>query len=150
MTGDAVVRQTWIKRFLLVAVGAAIGFNGVVVAVAPDRIATTYGVQVAAGDVEVLLRHRAVMLALLGALVVASAIRQQLRSAVSSAAALSMASFVVLALGGDLNEQQRRVALLDVLLLALLGLALALPDRNPAPPGPARQVPTPPTSCTTL
>lgn len=56
-----------LKRVLLVTVGMGIGLNGVIVAVAPGRIPATYGIAVDGPDVAVLLRHRAILLVLLGA-----------------------------------------------------------------------------------
>ncbi len=118
-----------VKRAGLVLVGAAVGVNGLLVTVAPQRIGPTYGVSVDGPDDEVLLRHRAVMLALIGALLAASALDRRLRPAAVTAAALSMASFALFALSADVNGEQRRVALIDVALLVVLAAVVALPER---------------------
>ena len=117
------------KQAALVAVGTAIGFNGLVVAVAPGRIGDTYGVTVDGPDDELLLRHRAVLLALVGSLLVTSAFRRELRSAAVPAAALSAGSYALFGLLGEVGPQQRRVALGDVALLVVLAAATAVPDR---------------------
>lgn len=132
----------WCKRPLLLLVGVAIGANGVVVAVAPARLEATYGIAAGGPDAAVLLRHRAVMLGLIGAALVAAAFRRELRPAAVPAAAVSMAAFAVFALTADVNDQQRRVAVTDLVLLVLLGTAAALPDRRGPEPGRGERVRT--------
>lgn len=122
------------KQALLVVVGAAIGANGLAVAASPGRIPATYGVVVGGPDDAVLLRHRAVMLALIGATLAASAVRRELRSAAIPAAALSMTAFTAFALTAQVNDRQRRVAIADAVLLVLLGAAAVMPEgAGPAP-----------------
>lgn len=117
------------KQVAMMGVGAAIGLNGLVVAVAPKRIGPIYGVAVDGPDVVVLLRHRAVMLALIGSLLATSAFRRELRPAAVSAAALSMASFALFAMLADVSREQRRVAVIDVALLVVLAVVTVVPDR---------------------
>ncbi|HXV92966.1 MAG TPA: hypothetical protein VD813_06690 [Pseudonocardia sp.] len=119
-----------VKRAVLVGVGIVLGFNGVVVTVAPTRIPDTYGVTAEDPDLEVLLRHRAVMLAIIGLVLVASGFRRELRAVGVPAAALSMIAFVLFARSTEVNEHQQGVATIDGVLLALLALAVALPDRG--------------------
>ncbi len=121
------------KRVLFVGVGVAIAFNGVVVVVAPGRIGSTYGLPddgTNDGDVAVLLRHRAVMLALIGAGLAVSAFRREVRIVAVPAAAVSMATFAGFAFAGDVNAVQRRVAVADVVLLVVLAIAAASPERR--------------------
>src|SRR5688500_3655341 len=94
------------KRLLLAGVGVAIGFNGVAVAASPGLIPAVYGVPVDDADTTVLLRHRAVLLALIGSLVVASALRPPLRPAVTAAAAASMATYALFAFSADVDAAQ--------------------------------------------
>lgn len=118
------------KSVLLVIVGVGIGVNGVVVAVAPQRLQATYGIEVDGPDVAVLLQHRAVMLALIGLGLVASAFRRELRAAAVPAAALSMATYAMFALAADVNDRQHRVAVADLTLLGLLAAAAVIPERG--------------------
>lgn len=113
-----------------VPVMAGIGFNGVVIAVAPGRLPATYGIGLDGPDVTVLLRHRAVLLALVGGLLVVSGFRRELRPTAVAVAVASMSAFVLFARGADTNQEQRQVALLDVLLLLLLGAASVVPDSD--------------------
>ena len=123
----------WLRRFkrvLLVTIGLGIGFNGVIVAIAPERIQATYGIVADDPDVAVLLRHRAVMLALIGSLLVVSAFRRELRFAAIAAAAISMATYVLFAFTTESNDPQRQVAVIDVVLLVLLAVATTTLDRR--------------------
>ncbi len=115
------------RRALLVAIGLGIGFNGVVVAVAPERIQVTYGIAADDPDVAVLLRHRAVMLALVSAF----------RPVAVPVAAISMATYVLFASTAEANDSQRQVAVVDVVLLVLLAAAAVPWDRR-EPPYPPR------------
>jgi hypothetical protein len=127
------------KRVLLTAVGIGIGFNGVVVAVAPGRIPATYGIAADGPDVAVLLRHRAVMLALIGSVLVVAAFRRELRCTAVSAAAVSMTAYALFALTAEVDDPQRRVAVADVVLLVMLAAAAAAPDRWELPRLPVRR-----------
>jgi hypothetical protein len=119
-----------LKRVLLVGVGSAVAFNGVVVAVAPARIPDTYGVAAEGPDLVVLLRHRAVLLAVVGLALAVSGFRRELRVLAVPAAGAGMGAFALFAAGAEVNGHQRGVAVLDGVLLALLALAVALPDRR--------------------
>ncbi len=119
-----------VKRGLLMVVGVGIGSNGAVVTLAPERIQPTYGISAQDLDVTVLLRHRGLLLSLVGLLLVVSGGRRELRSAAVPVAAASMAMFVFLALTSGSNTQQRNVAYGDLGLLALLSAAVAIPDHK--------------------
>ncbi len=106
---------------LLVAVGLTQCLPGLLL-FAPSRIPTAYGIVFDGPDLTLLLRHRAVLLAIPGILLLVSAALSDLRWAAISACALSMSSFVViLAITPGVNAENRRVALVDV--IAVVGLA---------------------------
>jgi hypothetical protein len=127
------------KGVILVGVGVGVAFNGVVGAVAPGRLGASYGIEVRDPDVAVLLRHRAVLLALIGSGLVASAFRLELRSAAIPGAALSMAAYALFVLEADVNARQHRIAVADLVLLVLLAAAGATPEqRKPEPWRPRR------------
>jgi len=126
-TGKDMRRPERVLQVATAAIGVALASNGVVVAVAPGRIGPTYGVLASGPDLKVLLQHRAVMLALIGSLLVASAFREELRAAGVIVAGASMGSFAVIALSADVNTEQRRVALLDVVLLVALAAVVTVP-----------------------
>lgn len=86
------------------------------------RLAALYGVEVADPNLELLLRHRAVLFALLGLLLCAAAFRPALQGPALLAGLASIVSFLALAaMGGDLNPQLSRVFAVDVAALAALG-----------------------------
>ncbi|MEV0060616.1 hypothetical protein [Nocardia sp. NPDC050718] len=110
---------------LLVVVGLVHVLPGVV-AVAPGRVATAYGTEVPNRDLELLLRHRAVLLALVGIGLIVGAFVPSVRAVTIGAGILSTASFLVLtaAIGpGALNPRTLRVARVDVGALAALVVA---------------------------
>lgn len=132
---------TWINAALLAVTGILIGANGVLVVVAPSRTRSAYGVAVADVDLVILLRHRAVLLVVIGFGLVLAALRAQVRVVAMCAAAISMATFVLFTFGSEgANTAQRRVAVIDLVLLGVLGVAAVAPrppgGRRPA--GPAR------------
>lgn len=88
------------------------------------RLQRLYGVSVDGPDLAVLLRHRAVLFGLLGAALMAAAVRPGLHGAGLLAGTISVASFVLLArLEAGTNERIRRVVAVDLAALALLALA---------------------------
>lgn len=98
------------------------------VAFAPSRLPAAYGVTVDGPDLGLLLRHRAVLLGLVGAACVAAAFAPSLRGAVVIGALLSVTSFVVLAVATPgTGSATGRVARIDVgaaVLLLAVGLLL--------------------------
>jgi hypothetical protein len=115
---------------LLVLVGVTQCLPGLL-AVTPERIPAAYGVTVEGPDLALLLRHRAVLLALPGVLVLVSAGVADLRwaaVAACAACAASMASFVVLlALTPGVGRESRRVAAVDVVaVVALVAVAVLM------------------------
>ncbi len=64
----------------------------------PERLQSLYGVAIAGADLELLMRHRAVLLGLVGALLMVAAFRPGLRPVAVVAGFVSMLSFLALAL----------------------------------------------------
>lgn len=113
-----------IGAVLLVVVGTVHVLPGVV-AVAPARAATAYGADVPNRDLELLLRHRAVLLALVGIGLIVGAFVPSIRVAMIATGILSTGSFLVLVAtigAGELNARTLRVARIDVGALAALVL----------------------------
>lgn len=97
------------------------------------RLAALYGVQVADPNLELLLRHRAVLFALLGLLLCTAAFRPTLRAPALLAGLASIVSFLALAaMGGSLNPQLTRVFAVDVAALVVLGAGALAWLRIPA------------------
>ena len=97
------------------------------------RLQSLYGVVIEDPNLAILMRHRAVLFAIVGALLVASAFHAALRPVAFAAGFVSMGSFVALALlVGDFNPALRRIVWVDV--AASLGLVVAaiLDRRDPS------------------
>jgi hypothetical protein len=94
----------------------------------PERLSALYGIPVAEQNLEILMRHRAVLFALLGAFLVFAAFNPPLQAIGLLAGLISVVSFLVLALSvGQYNAQLSRVVMADVLaLVVLLAGAIAL------------------------
>lgn len=80
-----------------------------------EQLATLYGITVAGPDLAILLRHRAVVLATLGAFMLLAAFRPNLQGVALAAGLLSAVSFLFLAwCVGDYNAKMARVVAADV------------------------------------
>ncbi len=92
-----------------------------------DRLRALYGIPIEGPDLTILMRHRAVLFGILGALLIASAFRAGLRSTALLAGLTSVASFLVLAVTtGGYNARLGGVVLADVVALVLLLIAATL------------------------
>lgn len=110
---------------LLVLVGL-INLIPAVGAIAPERLRTLYGIEPDAPELLLLLRHRALLFALIGGFVVLAAFRPVLQPLAFIAALVSMGGFLLLAAGGAHSEAIARIVRADLIGLALLAAALAL------------------------
>lgn len=91
------------------------------------RLELLYGIPVREPALELLLRHRALLLGLLGTLMIAAAWRPELRAAAILGGLASMIAFLLLALPlSGLGPALQRVALADAAATLLLLVALAL------------------------
>lgn len=97
-----------------------------------DRLNSLYGLNLDEPNLQILMRHRAVLFGLLGALLVAAAFLPGLRTLALIAGLVSVVSFLLLAWGTPLyNEALRRVVVADWIALACLLLAAPLHLRSP-------------------
>lgn len=118
-----------IAQVLQAGVGLANLAPGVAV-LSPSRVESLYGVTISDPDTELLLRHRAAILSLVGGGLVTGAFVPTLRPAAQIAAALSMGSYVVLAAAiRGTNPKLKRVVRVDVGAMAALAAAVALDQR---------------------
>ena len=113
--------------YLLVAAGNLLPALG---GISAARLPAMYGVVIADENMAVLLRHRAVMLGIVGALLAGAAFRPAWRPVALAAGFASMLSFIALAVAGSVNAELTRVAQLDGLLCALLAGAGLLGARG--------------------
>jgi hypothetical protein len=100
-------------------------------ALSAARLEALYGIAFREPNLLVLMRHRAILFGIVGALLVASAFRPALRPVALPAGLVSMLSFVALAWGvGDVNAELRRVAVADLVGSAALVCAAVLDARG--------------------
>ncbi|MFI7079665.1 hypothetical protein ACIBO1_20405 [Micromonospora sp. NPDC049903] len=101
-------------------------------AVSPAWARSAYGVDVTGVDLETLMRHRAILLALVGVTVIVSAFRPHLRPAAVAINAASFGTFLLLVLTTpSLNQQVVRVAQVDAVALLVLSAGTALLASGP-------------------
>ena len=122
-------------RALLIIAGA-IHLLPVTGVLGAERLTALYGIDLASPDLQILLRHRAVLFGLLGAFLVGAAFRAAWRPAALIAGWISVASFLLLAwsVGGYGPGVARVVAADWVAAACLLGATFAEWRRRSAAP----------------
>lgn len=112
---------------LLIVVGVINLTPGVAFVFGEARLGASYGVSLNDQNLVVLLRHRAVLLGIIGALLIAAVLLGTDLWLPVTAAAVSMASFAAIVLvGSDLNSRLHQVAIIDVIGCLLLAVAVIL------------------------
>lgn len=97
-----------------------------------ERLNALYGLVLDEPNLQALMRHRAVLFGLLGALLVSAAVAPSLRSLALLGGLVSVVSFLLLTWGAPLyNQALRRIVVADWVALACLLLALPLHLRTP-------------------
>ena len=115
------MKYLWI---LLVLIAALINLAPVVGAVSPERMSALYGVALDDPNLEILMRHRAVLFGLVGGLLLAAAFHPPLRTTGYAVGFISMVSFLLIAwLVGDYSGRIQRIMLVD--LVGIVSLAAA-------------------------
>lgn len=97
------------------------GFAGV------SRLESLYGIPVSGADIEILMRHRAVLFGILGIFFAYAAFTPSLQPLAFIAAFVSIASFFYLAISvGDYNAAIQKVVIADVVAAIALVAAIIL------------------------
>lgn len=111
---------------VLVLVAALINLAPVLGAASAARMSALYGVPLDDPNLQILMRHRAVLFGLVGGLLLVAAFYPPLRATGYAVGFASMLSFLFIAfVVGDYNPQIRRVVLVDgVGIASLAGAAL--------------------------
>jgi riboflavin transporter FmnP len=108
-------------------VAAAINLAPVAGVFSAERMAALYGIPIAEPTLEILMRHRAVLFGIVGALLALAAFRPEHQTVAAAAGFVSMLSFVAIAwLVGDVSPALRRIAVADVIGSVALALGLLL------------------------
>ena len=109
---------------LLVAVGV-VNFLPVAGLLGAETLANAYGIAAPEGDLLILMRHRALLFGIVGALIIASAFRRHLRPAAIAAGSVSMIGFIILALDTGYGAKISTVVWIDVVAsMALVAVAV--------------------------
>jgi hypothetical protein len=96
-------------------------------ALSTARLATLYGVAVDDPNLAILLRHRVLLFAIVGALLAIAAFDPRLRPIACVAGLFSMLSFVAIARAvGEYNGEIGRVVAIDVVASVALAVAMTL------------------------
>lgn len=108
---------------VLVLVAAAINLAPVMGAASAERMTALYGVGLGDPNLEILMRHRAVLFGLVGGLLLVAAFHPPLHATAYTVGFVSMISFLVIAwLVGGYSAQIQRVMLIDLVgIVALAG-----------------------------
>jgi hypothetical protein len=112
---------------VLYLVAAIVNLAPVVGVLSAARVEALYGVPVRSPDLEILMRHRAILFSIVGALLAVAAFHAPLRSIALIAGLVSMLSFVVIAVAvGGYGPLLRRVVVIDLVATVALVLAVML------------------------
>jgi hypothetical protein len=92
-----------------------------------QQLAELYGLPVEEPNLEILMRHRAVLFGMLGLFLIVAAFTPALQPHAFTAGLLSVGSFLWLAWSvGDYSSQIRRVVVADIIALLCLIIAMAI------------------------
>ncbi|WP_286695922.1 hypothetical protein [Spongiibacter sp. UBA1325] len=81
-----------------------------------DRLAALYGIALSESNIEILMRHRAILFGLLGLFLVYAAFQPSLQTLAIVAGLVSVVSFIAIAWSvGGYNELVRKVVIADVI-----------------------------------
>ena len=121
----------YLTAVILVIVGL-INISPVIGVLSADQLTRLYGITLDSPDLIILMRHRALLFGLLGALIIASAFRPALQSMARIAGLVSMVGFILIAYSvGDYGNAVGNVVLADVVASAGLIAVLALRQFSP-------------------
>ena len=109
-------------------VAGVINFIPSFLAFIPSKISSSYGVEVSTANYELLLRHRAVMLGIIGGFMIYAAISKKQYSDAIVLGMISMVSFVIfyVMMKGEINPQLTKVMKMDVLAIVVLLIGLVV------------------------
>ena len=118
----------------LIVFAGLINFAPVVAIASSESLARFYDIPAPEGDLLILMRHRALLFGILGALLFAAAFRQHLRPAALVAGLVSMLGFIVLAWSqGGYGPSIHKAVIFDLVASVALGVAWFLDHRAADP-----------------
>jgi hypothetical protein len=115
---------------LLIGVGL-LNLIPVIGVLSAEQLTSMYGISITTPDLETLMRHRAVVLGLIGGFLLLAAFRPSLQIAAASMGLVSMTSFIVLAyLSGNNGAQINNVVIADIVGSVAAAIALVIAVRE--------------------
>lgn len=118
--------KRWIVSGLLIAVGL-LNVAPAFVFFAPQRSEALYGIALTDANMAVVMRHRAIMLGLLGAAMIYAAFRRDVVVPVVVAALVGKAAFLLLVYSiAGTGAELKSVAMFDLVAVACLGAVLGV------------------------
>ena len=92
-----------------------------------ERLTSLYGIEIADGNLQILMRHRAMLFGILGSFFMYAAFRPAIQPIAFLAAFASIVSFLFLSFStGDMNDAIWNVVIADLVALAALFAAVVL------------------------
>lgn len=86
-----------------------------------ERLAALYGISLGEPNIEILMRHRAILFGLLGLFLVYAAFQPSLQTLAIIAGLVSVVSFIAIAWSvGGYNESVRKVVIADIIAIVAL------------------------------
>ena len=108
-------------------ISGAINFIPSALAFIPKKITDSYGIDIPDSNYELLLRHRAILLGLIGGYMIYSSISKKNYTSAVILGLISMISFLVLYyLIGNINLELYKVMKFDILAIVILLIGFAL------------------------
>lgn len=108
-------------------IAGVINFLPSLIAFLPQKISSSYGIEVPDVNYELLLRHRAVLFAIVGGLLIYASITKKHYDLAFIGGMISMVSFVILhQMVGDVNPELTKVMKIDIAAIVILLLGYLL------------------------
>lgn len=112
---------------ILFLLAALINLAPVTGVVSAERLQALYGIPIEGPDLEILMRHRAILFGIVGVFLVVAAFHPPTRNLALVVGLVSMVSYIIVALGvGGYNASLQRIVWVDVAGIVFLVLGWAL------------------------
>lgn len=113
---------------ILLFIAGIINLLPSVLAFLPSKISKSYGIEVSNVNYELLLRHRAVLFAIVGGLLIYAAVTRKYVELSVLIGFISMASFILLyfLVGKEVNAELTKVMKIDILGIVVLAISYIL------------------------
>ncbi len=109
-------------------ISGVINFVPSVLAFLPNKISTSYGIEIPDSNFELLLRHRAILFGIVGGIMIYAAISKRHYNLATLIGFVSMISFLILygLITGEINAELKKVMTMDVVGIVVLLIGVVL------------------------